>query len=1103
MSAAESICESDVDVLIQAISPTEESNSQRRALINYISNIFRGSNVGCYVAMGGSFPLRVYLPESDLDVVVLTPQSFEEKDDLQEILQIFSCLCGAIKENEKAQLLRDFEEHKIQSIEFVNARIRVVKCVVNKTSLDITANQRSSLASATFLEEADRIIGNNHLYKRSVLLIKAWCLHESVRYCGTSILGSKEGMLSSYAVSILALYLFNVYYPSDDRKGQSPLSHPLHVLRAFLQIFSRFQWDSYVVTLEGVAPIRNGTQSPLSDMHSITNPFREIAEKVYVAMAPNKRPTHSAVSGATPSRFSLRCCNIVDPVDTANNLGISVSWRNLKLIKSALMNGCSHMESVIATLSILKPADRANLSELPIADGGAAYTYMPGTLDFSVSPVMGIAPGLSTPTPSTPTPNTKTAPVSVPIAPSISSGSISGQHSSFSRQTAGPSLPPAALSAVPSGDPYSSPDFTFLRSCFPNCVGNYALETFALQSFSSDSQGGGNRSHRSMSVFRPPEGIADSIDSAQRKRSSSCSLTSQISSPQSQSSDCPISQTSLDGDVEEMWEALKHAPLLPTCSASPNRSLPIDISIPTPAEGGDAETVNTDGEHSSPGDSGNVSIEDIHLDSDEPEDIPVVYNHIVDRNEVEHDLYSEQGTEVCKTEQCGDCAAQCAKGEVDLFSEKRSLACRTDQRICVTEFQQSSGEKGVPCKPPLIPATKPDRMQSRVGDQPSSFHTGQNKSRKKKGRVVRESPTPAPLPSCSIFEAQSSCRVSTDSIESLEKSVSKDSTTELQESIYNRTSSQSSHIMKNRIIYNTSQVVSAAVVVGVLVVVASHFLLYCSGDVFDLSNILSFLGHRNRTAIWSKDMPIVQIISNGKSNSTPYSRFLEDYNGDEVELEAHIQAAEMWLVDGDDATVGLNKMAQDMLYYLTTDGSQKLHGMWLKNGEAYRTDRGTCVHDGYLSFNSVNSNTTPGLYSFVVVKGGQRDPLCNTEGVCRTPPPGCFTPSSEAIVKTLSRIYINIGVSPSSKTKPKHLVLTTGTSQLYIHVQAEGSPPPAVQWFRNGIALVNETKSNLIVNNVDKSHEGTYSCELKNIVGVYTWLEATVIVRSNKTPLGK
>ena len=65
-----------------------------------------------------------------------------------------------------------YQEFKIQSIEFINARTRVIKCVVNRMSLDITANQRSTLASAVFLEEAARAIGNNDLYKRSVLLVK-------------------------------------------------------------------------------------------------------------------------------------------------------------------------------------------------------------------------------------------------------------------------------------------------------------------------------------------------------------------------------------------------------------------------------------------------------------------------------------------------------------------------------------------------------------------------------------------------------------------------------------------------------------------------------------------------------------------------------------------------------------------------------------------------------------------------------------------------------------------------------------------------------------------------------------------------------------------
>ena len=61
--------------------------------------IFRSHRVEYTLSFGGSFPLRVYLPESDLDVVVATPG---ERDDLKDMLEIFSCLCQAIKEKENS-----------------------------------------------------------------------------------------------------------------------------------------------------------------------------------------------------------------------------------------------------------------------------------------------------------------------------------------------------------------------------------------------------------------------------------------------------------------------------------------------------------------------------------------------------------------------------------------------------------------------------------------------------------------------------------------------------------------------------------------------------------------------------------------------------------------------------------------------------------------------------------------------------------------------------------------------------------------------------------------------------------------------------------------
>eukprot|EP01035_Chromulina_nebulosa_P017268 gene17268-22802_t len=64
-----------------------------------------------------------------------------------------------------------------------------------------------AIATAIFLEEIDRFIGSNHLFKRSVLLIKTWCLNDCKAHCGKSILGSKDGMFSSYSLSGEFLWL--------------------------------------------------------------------------------------------------------------------------------------------------------------------------------------------------------------------------------------------------------------------------------------------------------------------------------------------------------------------------------------------------------------------------------------------------------------------------------------------------------------------------------------------------------------------------------------------------------------------------------------------------------------------------------------------------------------------------------------------------------------------------------------------------------------------------------------------------------------------------------------------------------------------------------
>lgn len=115
------------------------------------------------------------------------------------------------------------------------------------------------------LWQVDGLIGKDHLFKRSIILIKAWCYYES------RILGAHHGLISTYALETLVLYIFHLF--------NSSLNGPLavsawcnwsglpciivtqvdsfcitQVLYKFLDYFSNFDWDNYCISLNG--PVR-------------------------------------------------------------------------------------------------------------------------------------------------------------------------------------------------------------------------------------------------------------------------------------------------------------------------------------------------------------------------------------------------------------------------------------------------------------------------------------------------------------------------------------------------------------------------------------------------------------------------------------------------------------------------------------------------------------------------------------------------------------------------------------------------------------------------------------------------------------------------------
>lgn len=88
---------------------------------------------------------------------------------------------------------------------------------------------------------------------------------------------------------------------------------------------------------------------------------------------------------------------------------------------------------------------------------------------------------------------------------------------------------------------------------------------------------------------------------------------------------------------------------------------------------------------------------------------------------------------------------------------------------------------------------------------------------------------------------------------------------------------------------------------------------------------------------------------------------------------------------------------------------------------------------------------------------------------------------------------------PISSSKAVYLTLGMGAS-LYLHIKAEGVPEPSLQWYKNGFVLPGQNRPVLHIHSVNKFDEGTYTCELRNIAGTYVWQEGAVSVRSVVPP---
>lgn len=305
--------------IIGKVQPTVVSEERRKAVIDYVQQLIR-SNLGCEVYPFGSVPLKTYLPDGDIDLTAFGALNVEEA--------LAGEVCSVLEREDQ----NGAGPFIVKDVQLIRAEVKLVKCLVQNIVVDISFNQLGGLCTLCFLEQVDRLIGKDHLFKRSILLIKAWCYYES------RILGAHHGLISTYALETLVLYIFHLFHSS--------LNGPLAVLYKFLDYFSKFDWDNYCISLSG--PVRISSlpevvvETPENgggDLLLSEEFLKDCVEMYYVP---------SRGFETTSRTFASKHLNIIDPLKESNNLGRSVSKGNFYRIRSAFTYGARKLGHILS-----------------------------------------------------------------------------------------------------------------------------------------------------------------------------------------------------------------------------------------------------------------------------------------------------------------------------------------------------------------------------------------------------------------------------------------------------------------------------------------------------------------------------------------------------------------------------------------------------------------------------------------------------------------------------------------------------------------------------------------------------------------------------------
>ena len=245
-----------VDFILNKIGPTIERENERNNYLsiirNKILNILTNElpDYNTYVLPYGSFPIKTYLKNADIDITIFFTGKLDNKILLDLPLDLIDKVMDKIKEGLEKNIIESSYEY-ISEIKIIKADIRLLKCKIGSINIDISINNFAGLYKILFISYIEKQLDLEfnkksllinafkekkiNIFRRILLLIKGWCFYEG------NLMGSNIGLMATYTLEILVIYFLNLHY--------NEINNEFEAFEKFFELINKFHWEENIITL--------------------------------------------------------------------------------------------------------------------------------------------------------------------------------------------------------------------------------------------------------------------------------------------------------------------------------------------------------------------------------------------------------------------------------------------------------------------------------------------------------------------------------------------------------------------------------------------------------------------------------------------------------------------------------------------------------------------------------------------------------------------------------------------------------------------------------------------------------------------------------------